>query len=74
MNELFDRVAAALFEQSVLKAELKKSPTVVLTSPNSKGSATSTNIYKASSADLGFSDRYLGMCVFASFPPVKLLH
>lgn len=48
VNELFDRVAAALFEQSILKAEAKKNPTIAL--PSSVASRT----------DSAVSDRYVG--------------
>jgi hypothetical protein len=48
VNELFDRVAAALFEQSILKAEAKKNPSISL--PSSSGSRV----------DSAISDRYVG--------------
>jgi hypothetical protein len=52
VNELFDRVAAALFEQSILKAEAKKNPTINLPSSSSSSSRT----------DSAISDRYVGAC------------
>ncbi|ELR19123.1 RAB36 member RAS oncogene family protein [Acanthamoeba castellanii str. Neff] len=48
VNELFDRVAAALFEQSILKAEAKKNPTINLPSSSS-----------SSRTDSAISDRYV---------------
>jgi hypothetical protein len=49
VNELFDRVAAALFEQSILKAEAKKNPSISLPSSSS-----------GSRVDSAISDRYVG--------------
>lgn len=46
VNELFDRVAAALFEQSVLKTEAKKNATTTISLP--------------SRTDSAISDRYVG--------------
>ncbi len=65
VNELFDRVAAALFEQSILKAEAKKNPTINLPSSSSSSSRT----------DSAISDRYVGACpLSAPSPPNNNLH